>query len=264
MGIDWVTFAAQLVNLAILAALLYKFLFKPLLGAIDAREAHIASEIKDAETLARLSRERLEELDAKHREIDASRQNILDQARLVADNLKVRLEREIRDDVLEQKRRLAEELEQERKGLESELREAVVSNFTRLARKAFCELADANFETRVAEVLKERFFALPAEERLRLKPVADEEGVLSPVTVRTAFDAGERTRKEISAMLKDALDIPETAIRFETDSKLLCGLEITSAGNVLAWNFEDYLRDFTETMGKTLQEMSMRLNREEN
>lgn len=65
-------------------------------------------------------------------------------------------------------------------------------------------------------------------------------------------------------MLKDALDIPETTIRFETDSKLLCGLEITSAGNVLAWNFEDYLRDFTETMDKTLQEMSMRLNREEN
>lgn len=158
MGIDWITFAAQLVNLAILAALLHKFLFKPLLAAIDARDAHIASEVKNAETLAAAAEKRLEELNEKHREIDASRQNILDQARLVADNLKVRLEREIRDDVLERKRRLAEELEQERKGLESELREAVVSNFTRLARKAFCELADANFETRVAEVLKDRFF----------------------------------------------------------------------------------------------------------
>lgn len=264
MGIDWITFAAQLVNLAILAALLHKFLFKPLLAAIDARDAHIASEVKNAETLAAAAEKRLEELNEKHREIDASRQNILDQARLVADNLKVRLEREIRDDVLEQKRRLAEELEQERKGLESELREAVVSNFTRLARKAFCELADANFETRVAEVLKDRFFTLPAEEQLRLKPVADEEGVLPPVTIRTAFETGERTRQEISAMLKEALDVPETAIRFETDSKLLCGLEITSAGNVLAWNFEEYLRDFTETMDKTLREMSMRLDREEN
>lgn len=261
MGIDWITFAAQLINLAILAALLYRFLFKPLLAAIDAREAHIATEIGNAEKMAAEAEKRLEELDGKHRELDASRRDILDQARLVADNLRLRLEREIQDDVLEKRTRLAEELEQERRSMESELRDAVVSNFTRLAQKAFRELADSTFEARIVEVLIRRFSELPDSEKCRLEPKSEEE---TPVVVRSAFDLDSETQEKIGALLSGALDLSNAAVLFEVDPKLSCGVEISVNGNVLSWNLEDYLRDFTDNMNKTLQEMSLRLNRREN
>ena len=43
MLIDWFTVAAQGVNFVILVWLLKHFLYKPILGAIDAREKHIAA-----------------------------------------------------------------------------------------------------------------------------------------------------------------------------------------------------------------------------
>lgn len=52
MSVDFTTILAQIVNFTILAWALYKFLYKPLLVAIDKREKHIAGEIQNAEELA--------------------------------------------------------------------------------------------------------------------------------------------------------------------------------------------------------------------
>ena len=48
MLIDWFTVGAQLLNFLILVWLLKRFLYKPILGAIDIRERRIAAELADA------------------------------------------------------------------------------------------------------------------------------------------------------------------------------------------------------------------------
>ena len=50
MLIDWFTVGAQAVNFLILVWLLKRFLYKPILKAIDAREKRIAAELADAAT----------------------------------------------------------------------------------------------------------------------------------------------------------------------------------------------------------------------
>ena len=49
MLIDWFTVAAQAVNFLILVWLLKRFLYKPVLAAIDEREKRIATQLQDAE-----------------------------------------------------------------------------------------------------------------------------------------------------------------------------------------------------------------------
>ena len=48
MLIDWFTVIAQVVNFLILVWLLKRFLYHPILDAIDAREQRIAKELADA------------------------------------------------------------------------------------------------------------------------------------------------------------------------------------------------------------------------
>ncbi len=48
MLIDWFTVGAQLLNFLILVWLMKRFLYKPVLDAIDAREKLIATELADA------------------------------------------------------------------------------------------------------------------------------------------------------------------------------------------------------------------------
>ena len=49
MLIDWFTVGAQTLNFLILVWLLKRFLYKPILNAIDAREKRIAAELADAD-----------------------------------------------------------------------------------------------------------------------------------------------------------------------------------------------------------------------
>ena len=49
MLIDWFTVGAQALNFIILVWLLRRFLYKPILNAVDAREKLIARELADAE-----------------------------------------------------------------------------------------------------------------------------------------------------------------------------------------------------------------------
>ncbi|WP_445663747.1 F0F1 ATP synthase subunit B family protein, partial [Ideonella azotifigens] len=52
MLIDWFTVGAQALNFVILVALLKRFLYQPVLDAVDAREAQIAKQLADAKAIA--------------------------------------------------------------------------------------------------------------------------------------------------------------------------------------------------------------------
>ncbi len=54
MKIDWFTLIAQVINFLILVWLLRRFLYKPILKAVDEREKKIASQLKDAETIKQM------------------------------------------------------------------------------------------------------------------------------------------------------------------------------------------------------------------
>ncbi|MBV8276588.1 MAG: F0F1 ATP synthase subunit B, partial [Verrucomicrobia bacterium] len=49
MLIDWFTVVAQAINFLVLVWLLRRFLYKPIVTAMDAREQKIASQLRDAE-----------------------------------------------------------------------------------------------------------------------------------------------------------------------------------------------------------------------
>ncbi len=51
MLIDWFTVGAQALNFVVLVWLLKRFLYQPVLDAIDAREARIAKQIGDAQAV---------------------------------------------------------------------------------------------------------------------------------------------------------------------------------------------------------------------
>src|SRR5476651_1498705 len=115
MLIDWFTVGAQVLNFLILVWLMRRFLYRPILQAIDAREKRIAAELADADAKkAEASKER-DEFEHKNEEFDrqraallskateevkAERQRLLDDARKAADALSTRRRETLRSDAL--------------------------------------------------------------------------------------------------------------------------------------------------------------------
>src|ERR1700689_2370801 len=102
MLIDWFTIGAQALNFLILVWLLKRFLYKPILNAIDAREKRIAAELADADAKKAEAQKDRDEFQHKSEAFDqqraallskgtdeanAERQHLLDDARKASDAL---------------------------------------------------------------------------------------------------------------------------------------------------------------------------------
>src|ERR1039457_7200635 len=108
MLIDWFTVLAQVVNFLILVWLLKRFLYRPILDAIDAREKRIAKELADAEAKKErdefqhkneeFEQQRAALLSKATDEAKADRQRLLDEARKAADALSAKRQDALRSD----------------------------------------------------------------------------------------------------------------------------------------------------------------------
>src|SRR5271165_2187174 len=113
MPIKWFVVVAQIINFLILVWLLKRFLYKPILNAIDAREMGMATQLADAiAKTADAEKERdafqhkIEALDQEHAalmkkvadEANAERQRLFEEIRKEADALRARRQEALRNE----------------------------------------------------------------------------------------------------------------------------------------------------------------------
>src|ERR1700722_12062855 len=91
MLIDWFTVAAQAVNFLLLVWLLKRFLYKPVLAAIDEREKRIATQIQDAEKKKEEAAQEQTDLLHKNEEFEGQRAGLLLEAAKTAKTERERL-----------------------------------------------------------------------------------------------------------------------------------------------------------------------------
>jgi len=73
MLIDWFTVGAQALNFIILVWLLKRFLYQPILNAVDAREKKIAAELADADSKKAEAQQERDEFQRKNEEFEQHR-----------------------------------------------------------------------------------------------------------------------------------------------------------------------------------------------
>ncbi len=260
MSADFYTIMAQIVNFTILAWALYKFLYKPLLVAVDKREKRIAGEIKNAEDLAAEAEKKLDALNKRYLAIDDERTQILNEAREEAEALRKQKEREIQAEMLEKRLIWQQELDREKSSVANELRQSVVNNFLEFSRKAFKQMADESLENRFISVFKSRLADLSGKDKKLL--LADSQD--APVQITSSQELTQQTQDDLKKVLIETLDLQNPVFVFKVSPRLLCGIEFSINGNVVSWNLDDYLNTFTEKMNDALETVSLRLSREEN
>ncbi len=163
MLIDWFTVAAQIVNFLILVWLLKRFLYRPILDAIDSRERRIAKELADADAKKSAAQQERDEFQRKNDEFDQQRTTLLNAAREEAHAERQRLlddARKAADDLLAQRQTA---LRNDARNLNQELSLRTQQEVFAIARKALSDLADANLEARMVETFIHRLRAMDAQ-----------------------------------------------------------------------------------------------------
>lgn len=251
MLIDWFTVGAQALNFLILVWLMKRFLYQPILHAIDAREKRIASALADADTKKTEAQKERDEFQHKNETFDQARtalmkkatdeasdegQRLIEEARKAADALSARRQEALRSDAQSLNQAISRRAQQE---------------VFAIARKTLADLATTSLEERMAEVFTRRLREMndPAKQLLAdaLKTAS------APALIRSAFELPEAQRAAIQNALNETFSA-EIRVRFETAPDLVSGIELSANGQKVAWSIADYLASLEKGIDELLQE----------
>jgi F-type H+-transporting ATPase subunit b len=250
MLFDWFTVGAQALNFLVLVWLMKRFLYKPILDAIDAREKRIASALADAalkQTAAQKERDEFlqknEEFDGQRNdmlqqakdEAKAERQRLLEEARQVADNLRTK-----------KQEALARELQTRHQDIARRSREEVFA----VAQKALTALAGLSLEERIGAVFARRLRELDNEAKAGLAKALKTSS--NSVLVRSALDLPSTQRDDIQQALNESLS-SDIKIQFDTAPDLISGIELSANGWKVAWNIADFLASLEKDVDEVLK-----------
>jgi F-type H+-transporting ATPase subunit b len=251
MLIDWFTVVAQIVNFLILVWLLKRFLYKPILNAIDTREKKVAKELADADLKKTEAGKERDEFQHKNEEFEQQRAALMDKASQEAQAERQRLLEEAREaaDTLSAKRHQTMLLDAH--NLNKELSQRTRQEVFSIARKALTDLAASSLEERMAEVFIRRLHELDEQAKKNLGEAFKSASV--PALLRSAFDLPEAQRTAIQNALNETFSaaIP---LRFETAPELISGIELTANGQKVAWSISDYLAALGKSVDELLKE----------
>jgi F-type H+-transporting ATPase subunit b len=233
MLIDWFTVTAQAINFLILVYFLKRFLYQPIINAIDAREQQLAKTLADAEnskTQAAIERETFErnnELFAQQRnallikasqEAEIEKQRLIELARLEAD--KVLVQRQ-------------QSLMQQHLVLNETIKQRIQSEVLATTKKLLSDLANSNLEAQIIEVFLQRLQQLSPQQLQQLNSKGE-------LLICSAFALSAQQQQLISQTLKQLIaGIDE--VQFIINPLLITGIELSINGQKLAWSINDYL-----------------------
>lgn len=254
MLIDWFTIVAQVLNFLILVWLMKRFLYKPILQAIDAREQRIAKGLADADAKTAEAQKESEVFKGKNKEFDRQRDTLLRQATEEAKAERQRLLDQARQaaEVLHAKQQDA--MEREQQILNDEITRRTREEVFAITRKVLTDLAGKSLEERISEVFRRRLRELDNEAKEGFAKILKASS--DPMFVRSAFELRSEQRAAIQQTLNETFST-EIDVRFETASDVISGIEFTANGRRVAWSIADYLTSLEERVGELLKEQAI-------
>ena len=239
MLIDWFTVGAQTLNFLILVWLMKRFLYKPILHAIDAREKRIAAELANADAKMAEAQQERDEFQHKNAEFDEHRAALLSQATDEVKTERQRLLDEARQAADAVRAKQQDALQREQQALNDEITRRTQHEVFALTRKTLQDLAAVSLEERMCDVFIQHLRSLNGEVKKEL--VASIQTAKQSSLVRSAFELPPEQRSKLQTALNETMSA-DVQIQFETVTDLISGIELSVNGKKMAWNVNEYLK----------------------
>lgn len=251
MLIDWFTIGAQVLNFLILVWLMKRFLYKPIINAIDEREKRIAAELAKADKKKAEAQKEYDDYQNKNEEFDSQRAALLSKA---TEDVKVE-----RQKLLDEARTAAnvfsakrmESLRNDAQNLTQSISRKTQQEVFSIARKTLTDLAHTALEERICEVFICRLREMDGQSKETLTKTIKSSA--TPALVRSTFKLPKKQRDEIQNVINETFSV-DVQIRFETTPDLVSGIEFTINGQKLEWSIAEYLASLKKGVDELLKE----------
>lgn len=243
MLIDWFTVIAQIINFLVLVWLLKRFLYRPILNAIDAREARIAKTLSDAADKEKQAQQARDLFLNKNNQLEQQSEKLLQKATTAAN--------EKAQQLLEKARQVAADLrvqqqaafDKQQQSLSVELMQKTQQEVFAITRQALKDLAESTLEEQILKVFLKRLCKLDKETKSAFSSAIAANH--KPARVRTTFALQPNLQKRLNDALNKSF-ATEIKINFETTPDIISGIELNINGQKLAWSIIQYIDSLEE------------------
>lgn len=238
MEINWFTVIAQIVNFLILVWLLKRFLYKPVLDAIDAREKKIASQLEDAATKKAEAKRDKDLFRQKNEAFDKERAEKMNEVHEQIDSEKQRLFEEVRKESTVLRSKFEESLKQQEQEITDRLKRKTKDAVFEIAKKTLSDLADVNLEQQVVTVFIEKIRSLDGAAKTKfIDALKNNEG---SVTVKSVFELSMGSKQELEKAMEKITE-KQNDFQYQLEPELVSGIKIETASYQLSWTIDSYL-----------------------
>lgn len=232
MSIDWITVAAQIANFLVLVWLLKRFLYRPILDGIDAREAEITTRMQEAGQAGKAAQAAEAAFLEKTRALQATQSDLTETIRTKAEEQRDALLSDARQRMEQEHASWRAHLDQETRDYTARMHGAGASALLSLTRKALADLADETLEERMAHHLVRKIRTMSTD----LKRAA---GKATGAVVTSHASLPQSAQEGLTGEL--ATVFPHASVRFDTDTGQSPGVILRMGGAQLAWTVDTYI-----------------------
>ncbi|MBU0676436.1 MAG: hypothetical protein KJ950_17510 [Proteobacteria bacterium] len=242
MLIDWTTVIFQLINFLILIVLLKRFLYGPIIRAMDERERTIAARLAEASRAEQEAQEHARVLAAEQKEFADRRAVLHDEAQQELDRWKDQSLDRLKEEVAAKQQSWQQTLDEEQETFRKKLKVVIGQQVFSVSRKVLADLADNRLERRLLEVFLEKIS----------REAEGFSGDQGSVTIRSGFPLVDEEKKRLDEGL-DKIFPGHGALDFQEDPALGFGLRLLTGDRQWEWNLSRYLDDMEEDIIQTLR-----------
>jgi F-type H+-transporting ATPase subunit b len=246
MQISLFDIIAMVVNFFITLFLLQKFLYKPVMGIMEKRQAMVEATIRESETKMQEADELIETYRGRLEGIEDEERTMLDRARKEAQETKERLLTGYRADADERRDAYFAEVEEQKDSFETMLRRTLGTSSLSLARNILRNLTGDDLEEKSFDTLIQRIREL--QERSDGIPVSG-----APLILTSAKPVPDERRRKVEKTLRDTLgSAPD--LRYEVDEDLVIGYALDFESYTLQANARKYLEESERAVMEQLRQ----------
>jgi F-type H+-transporting ATPase subunit b len=244
MLFDWTTVIFQIINFLILIALLKRFLYGPIIRAMDEREKKIAQRLAQAARAEKEAAEHASHLALDQEEFADNRVIMQQEARLEIDTWKNESIEKLKSEIVNQKKNWQKSLEEEKEAFLQKLKISISQQVFQVARRAFTDLADEQLEIRLIDTFLEKIDQ-------ELATIEKQKIVHETVRIISGFPLQQNEKDRLQQGLTSFFPQQEK-FHFQEEPELGFGLRLLAGNHKWEWNLNRYMLDLEDEILKTM------------
>jgi F-type H+-transporting ATPase subunit b len=253
MQINWFTVIAQVINFLVLVWLMKKYLYKPILEAVDAREKKIADELADASNKMSDAKKEQDDFKQKNVVFDQQKKELMDKATSDAENERQKLLDAAKKEASDVKQKLEDASKELQKNLNDQLSQKTQQEVFSITKKVLTELASTNLDEQAVHVFINKINTLNEKDKKQFTDAFQSDS--NPISINSAFDLTEQQKQSIQAAITSILG-EGRKYTFAKDPKMIGGVELATNGYKLSWSFSAYINSLEKSIASKTSETS--------